>query len=127
MVMPRSIDKQLMAKDIFAKFLRKIVDVATKVFCSILVFDLGGGTFVILVLDVGDGVIEVLSTLGDTHLGGDAFLSRHEGHNNVSVRHWMQQRYNGDGDDLEVNLVECEEYILHRWELRCEEEDLISN
>ena len=40
---------------------------------TILVFDLGGGTFVVSVLEVGDGVFEVLSTAGDTHLGGDDF------------------------------------------------------
>ncbi|MFM7513672.1 MAG: molecular chaperone DnaK [Cyanobium sp.] len=39
----------------------------------ILVFDLGGGTFDVSVLEVGDGVFEVLSTSGDTHLGGDDF------------------------------------------------------
>jgi len=40
---------------------------------TILVFDLGGGTFDVSVLEVGDGVFEVLSTSGDTHLGGDDF------------------------------------------------------
>ncbi len=40
---------------------------------KIAVFDLGGGTFDISILDVGDGVFEVLSTNGDTHLGGDDF------------------------------------------------------
>jgi molecular chaperone DnaK len=40
---------------------------------TILVFDLGGGTFDVSVLEVGDGVFEVLSTAGDTHLGGDDF------------------------------------------------------
>ncbi len=39
----------------------------------ILVFDLGGGTFDVSVLEVGDGVFEVLATSGDTHLGGDDF------------------------------------------------------
>ena len=38
---------------------------------TILVFDLGGGTFDVSVLEVGDGVVEVKSTSGDTHLGGD--------------------------------------------------------
>ncbi|MEO1287035.1 MAG: molecular chaperone DnaK, partial [Chloroflexota bacterium] len=38
---------------------------------KILVFDLGGGTFDVSVLEVGDGVVEVLATSGDTHLGGD--------------------------------------------------------
>ena len=40
---------------------------------TILVYDLGGGTFDVSVLEIGDGVIEVLSTSGDTHLGGDDF------------------------------------------------------
>ncbi len=40
---------------------------------KVLVFDLGGGTFDVSVLDIGDGVVEVLSTSGDTHLGGDDF------------------------------------------------------
>ncbi len=40
---------------------------------KIVVFDLGGGTFDVSILDVGDGVFEVLSTNGDTHLGGDDF------------------------------------------------------
>ncbi len=40
---------------------------------TILVFDLGGGTFDVSILDVGDGVFEVKSTAGDSHLGGDDF------------------------------------------------------
>ncbi|MEZ4636157.1 MAG: molecular chaperone DnaK [Caldilineaceae bacterium] len=43
---------------------------------TILVFDLGGGTFDVSVLEVGDGVIEVKSTNGDTHLGGDDWDER---------------------------------------------------
>src|SRR5213595_3099918 len=43
---------------------------------KIAVFDLGGGTFDISILDVGDGVFEVLSTNGDTHLGGDDWDQR---------------------------------------------------
>lgn len=43
---------------------------------TILVFDLGGGTFDVSILDVGDGVAEVRSTSGDTHLGGDDFDRR---------------------------------------------------
>src|SRR5258707_203473 len=42
----------------------------------ILVFDLGGGTFDVSILDVGDGVFEVRATSGDTHLGGDDFDKR---------------------------------------------------
>jgi molecular chaperone DnaK len=40
---------------------------------KILVFDLGGGTFDVSILDIGEGVVEVLATSGDTHLGGDDF------------------------------------------------------
>ena len=40
---------------------------------KVLVFDLGGGTFDVSILEIGDGVHEVLSTSGDTHLGGDGF------------------------------------------------------
>ena len=40
---------------------------------KILVYDLGGGTFDVSIIEIGDGVIEVLSTNGDTHLGGDDF------------------------------------------------------
>jgi len=43
---------------------------------TILVFDLGGGTFDVSILEVGDGVFEVKSTSGDTHLGGDDFDKR---------------------------------------------------
>src|SRR5512137_1355446 len=43
---------------------------------TILVFDLGGGTFDVSILDVGEGVIEVKSTNGDTHLGGDDWDQR---------------------------------------------------
>jgi molecular chaperone DnaK len=43
---------------------------------KIAVFDLGGGTFDVSILEVGDGVVEVLSTNGDTHLGGDDFDER---------------------------------------------------
>jgi molecular chaperone DnaK len=40
---------------------------------TILVFDLGGGTFDVSILEVGDGIFEVLATAGDTNLGGDDF------------------------------------------------------
>jgi molecular chaperone DnaK len=43
---------------------------------TVLVFDLGGGTFDVSVLDIGDGVVEVRATAGDTHLGGDDFDRR---------------------------------------------------
>ena len=43
---------------------------------KIMVYDLGGGTFDVSILDIGDGVIQVLATAGDTHLGGDDFDQR---------------------------------------------------
>lgn len=43
---------------------------------KVLVYDLGGGTFDVSVIEIGDGLIEVLSTSGDNHLGGDDFDDR---------------------------------------------------
>ncbi|YP_003359249.1 heat shock protein 70 (plastid) [Cryptomonas paramecium] len=60
---------------------------------TILVFDLGGGTFDVSVLEVGEGVFEVLSTAGDTHLGGDDFDDK--------VVKWLLQEFkNEQGVDL---------------------------
>jgi len=60
---------------------------------KIAVFDLGGGTFDISVLEIGDGVFEVLSTNGDTHLGGDDFDN--------AILHWMLDEFKKDtGIDL---------------------------
>ena len=60
---------------------------------TILVFDLGGGTFDVSLLDVGDGVFEVRATSGDTHLGGDDFDKR--------IVDWVAQEYQRDqGIDL---------------------------
>jgi molecular chaperone DnaK len=60
---------------------------------KIAVFDLGGGTFDVSILEIGDGVFEVLSTNGDTHLGGDDFDS--------AILHWMLDEFKKDqGIDL---------------------------
>lgn len=60
---------------------------------TILVFDLGGGTFDVSILEVGDGVFEVLSTSGDTHLGGDDFDRK--------IVDWLIQEFkNLEGIDL---------------------------
>ena len=60
---------------------------------TILVFDLGGGTFDVSVLEVGEGVIEVKATNGDTHLGGDDWDER--------IVQWMVQEFKKDqGYDL---------------------------
>jgi molecular chaperone DnaK len=60
---------------------------------TVLVFDLGGGTFDVSLLDVGDGVVEVRSTAGDTHLGGDDFDRR-------IVDHLADQFQQENGIDL---------------------------
>jgi molecular chaperone DnaK len=60
---------------------------------TVMVFDLGGGTFDVSLLDVGDGVVEVRATGGDTHLGGDDFDRR-------LVDHLADQFKNEQGIDL---------------------------
>ena len=60
---------------------------------KIAVFDLGGGTFDISILEFGDGVFEVLSTNGDTHLGGDDF-------DHVIIDWLVQEFKNDEGADL---------------------------
>src|SRR5205085_1597342 len=60
---------------------------------TVLVYDLGGGTFDVSILDVGDGVVEVRATSGDTHLGGDDFDRR-------IVDHLADQFQKENGIDL---------------------------
>jgi len=57
---------------------------------KIIVYDLGGGTFDISVLEIGDGVFEVKSTDGDTHLGGDDFDN--------SIINWMVEEFKKDNN-----------------------------
>ena len=60
---------------------------------TIMVYDLGGGTFDVSILDVGDGVFEVKATNGDTHLGGDDFDHK--------IMDWMVEEFNKqEGIDL---------------------------
>src|SRR3954453_1848486 len=60
---------------------------------TILVFDLGGGTFDVSVLEIGDGVFEVKSTAGDNHLGGDNF--------DKAIVDWLASEFRkGQGIDL---------------------------
>ena len=60
---------------------------------KVLVFDLGGGTFDVSILEIGDGVHEVLSTSGDTHLGGDDFDQK--------IMDWMCDEFKkSEGIDL---------------------------
>jgi molecular chaperone DnaK len=64
---------------------------------TILVFDLGGGTFDVSILEVGDGIFEVLSTAGDTNLGGDDF-------DKVLVNWLMNQFKQKEGIDLSTDI-----------------------
>ena len=65
---------------------------------TIAVFDFGGGTFDISILEVGDGVIEVMATGGDTHLGGDDLDQR--------IIEWMVQEFKKDqGIDLAADKM----------------------
>jgi len=58
-----------------------------------MVYDLGGGTFDVSIIDIGDGVIEVLATNGDTRLGGDDYDSR--------IQNWMVEEFKkAEGVDL---------------------------
>jgi molecular chaperone DnaK len=66
---------------------------------TILVFDLGGGTFDVSILEVGDGIFEVLSTAGDTNLGGDDF-------DNVLVKWLMNDFKQKEGIDL-INDIQA--------------------
>ncbi|GAA5946399.1 hypothetical protein JCM3765_000227 [Sporobolomyces pararoseus] len=65
---------------------------------TIIVYDLGGGTFDVSLLSIDDGVFEVLSTAGDTHLGGEDFDNRVIDH---IVKTWKRKH---DGQDITKNL-----------------------
>ena len=65
---------------------------------KIMVYDLGGGTFDVSIIEIGDGVIEVLATNGDTHLGGDDFDNR--------VTQWMIDEFKKtEGVDLSTDKM----------------------
>ena len=86
---------------------------------TILIFDLGGGTFDVSILEVGDGVFEVLSTSGDSHLGGDDFdniLSNYirkefEAAKGVSLKDDKQalQRIREAAEDAKIKLSQVTE------------------
>ncbi len=68
---------------------------------TILVFDLGGGTFDVSILEVGDGIFEVLSTAGDTNLGGDDF-------DNVLVKWLMNDFKEKEVIDLKTDIQDLQ-------------------
>ncbi|HZL04400.1 MAG TPA: molecular chaperone DnaK, partial [Coriobacteriia bacterium] len=73
---------------------------------TILVFDLGGGTFDVSVLEIGDGVFEVKSTSGDNHLGGDDWDQR--------IIDWLADKFKADhGIDLRVDKMALQRLKEH--------------
>lgn len=52
---------------------------------KVMVYDLGGGTFDVSIIEIGDGIIEVLATAGDNHLGGDDFDER--------ITRWLAEEF----------------------------------
>ena len=65
---------------------------------KIMVYDLGGGTFDVSIIEIGDGVIEVLATNGDTHLGGDDFDNK--------ITNWLVSEFkNAEGVDLSTDKM----------------------
>ncbi len=80
---------------------------------KIAVFDLGGGTFDISILDVGDGVFEVLATNGDTHLGGDDF--------DDAIIHWICDEFKRDqGIDLRSDKMALQRLKEAAEKAKCE-------
>ena len=65
---------------------------------KIMVYDLGGGTFDVSILEIGDGIVEVLSTSGDTRLGGDDFDER-------IMKHLVAEFKKAEGIDLSMDKV----------------------
>ena len=65
---------------------------------KVMVYDLGGGTFDVSIIDIGDGVVEVMATNGDTHLGGDDYDNK--------IIDWMVSEFkNAEGVDLSADKV----------------------
>src|SRR5246500_2720967 len=90
---------------------------------KIAVYDLGGGTFDVSLLDVGDGVVEVRSTNGDTHLGGDDFDRRLVDHladafqreNNIDLSKQPDaiQRIKEEAEKAKIALSSSQEYEIN--------------
>ncbi len=65
---------------------------------KVMVYDLGGGTFDVSIIDIGDGVVEVMATNGDTHLGGDDYDNK--------IIDWMVSEFkNAEGVDLSADKM----------------------
>jgi len=75
---------------------------------TVAVYDLGGGTFDISILSISDGIFEVMSTNGDTHLGGDDIDS-------LIVQHWIAQL------GVDEKLMETDKSMMQAFRLKAEE------
>ena len=65
---------------------------------KVMVYDLGGGTFDVSIIDIGDGVVEVMATNGDTHLGGDDY-------DNVIMKYLVDEFKKAEGVDLSADKM----------------------
>ena len=80
---------------------------------KIAVFDLGGGTFDISILEIGEGVFEVKATNGDTHLGGDDF--------DMEIIHWLAETFKKDqGVDLSKDRMATQRLKEAAEKAKCE-------
>jgi len=80
---------------------------------KIVVYDLGGGTFDVSILEVDDGIFKVLSTNGDTHLGGDDF-------DEVLIRHIASEFQKDQGIDLRQDLMALQRLKEAAEKAKCE-------
>ena len=76
-----------------------------------MVFDLGGGTFDVSILEVGEGIFEVKATSGDTHLGGDDF-------DHTLVNYLADQFKNQEGVDVRQDPRPCNVFLKRQSEPR---------
>lgn len=86
---------------------------------TVLVFDLGGGTFDVSIMDIEDGVFEVRATNGDTHLGGDDF--------DQAVMNWIVEEFkNENGIDLSADKMSAQRVIEAAEKAKIELSNMVS-
>ena len=86
---------------------------------TVLVFDLGGGTFDVSIMDIEDGVFEVRATNGDTHLGGDDF--------DHAVMNWMVEEFKKEnGIDLSADKMSAQRVIEAAEKAKIELSNMVS-
>ena len=86
---------------------------------TVLVFDLGGGTFDVSIMDIEDGVFEVRATNGDTHLGGDDF--------DQAVMNWIVEEFKKEnGIDLSADKMSAQRVIEAAEKAKIELSNMVS-